>query len=59
MIASERGAGTCVLHPCQEQTARVEFFDIRGISADCGQSIVGNIVSNRMGEGEDLAIVNS
>ena len=43
----------------QEQTARVEFFDIRGISADCGQSIVGNIVSNRTGESDGLAIVNS
>ena len=34
-------------------------FDIRGGSADGGQSVVGNIVPNRTGEGDSEAISNS
>jgi len=34
------------------------IFDIRGISADGGQSIVGNIVPDWMGEADGLAVID-
>ena len=33
-------------------------FDIRGISADSDQSVVGNIVSYGMGKGDGLTIID-
>ena len=34
-------------------------FDIRGVSAYSGQSIVGNIVLDGMGEADGLTIIDS
>ena len=43
------------LHPCQEQTAKVEFW-YKGISADGGLSVGGDIVSDGMGKVEGITI---
>ena len=36
------------LHPCQEQTARVEYFYGEGASVNEGQSVGDEITSDRM-----------